>query len=68
MHSVLSEFSLSHILSTQPLILLNVSSSNCLVVVSGHLFLALNVFHREWSSAMPLILTDSGTTLLMREE
>ena len=65
---VLSEFRLSHILSIQPLIPLNVSSSNCLAVVSCCLFLALNVFHREWSSAKPFILTNSGTSLLMREQ
>ena len=68
MHSVLSEFSLSGILSIQPFIPLNVSSSNCLVVVSCRLFLALNDFCREWSSAKPFILTDSGTSLLMREQ
>ena len=67
MYSVLSEFSLSHILSIQPLILLNVSSSSCLVVVSCHLF-SLNVFHREWASAKPLMLTKSGTTLLMKAQ
>ena len=65
MYSVLSEFSLSHILSIQSLMLLNVSSSNFLVVVSCHLFLALNVFCRDWSPAKPLILTESGTTSLM---
>ena len=43
-HSVLSEFSLSHILSIQLLIPLKVSSSNCLVVVSCYLSLTLNVF------------------------
>ena len=62
MYSVLSEFSLSHILSIQSLMLLNVSSNNCLVVVSCHLFPALYVFHREWSSAKPLILTKSSIT------
>ena len=67
-HSVLSEFILSHILSIQLLILLNVSSSNCLVVVSCCLSLALNFFCREWPSAKPFILTDSGTSLLMREQ
>ena len=68
MYSVLSEFILSCILSTQSLILLNVSFSNCLEVVSCYLFPALIVFHREWSSAKPLILTESGTTSLMRAQ
>ena len=68
MYFVLSEFSLSHILFTQSLMPLNVSSSNCMAVVSCHLFLALNVFCREWSYAKPLILAKSGTTLLMRAQ
>ena len=67
-HSVLSEFSLSHLLSIQLLNPLNVSSSSCLVVVSCCLSPALNIFHREWSSAKPFILTDCGTSLLMREQ
>ena len=66
--SILSEFSISCIWSIQSLILLNVSSSNCLMVVSCYLFVALNVFHREWSSVMPLILSNYGTTLLMRAQ
>ena len=67
MYSVLPEFNLNYILSTQCLILLNVSSSNCLVVLSC-VFSAFNIFHRKWSSAKPLILTESGTTLLMRAQ
>ena len=68
MYSVLSEFSLSQILSIQFLTLLNASSSNCLVVVSCHLFLDLNAFCREYSSAKPLIFTKSGTPLFMRAQ
>ena len=44
MYSILSGFSLSHILSIQSLMLLNASSSYCLVVLSCCVFPALNVF------------------------